>query len=474
MITFSGSHGTFGANYLFNQQKLLKQPQQSSTVIHFGAGTKEETAQQAAPRKKASWPVTAMMTAWLSTLGLGGFLGYQQYETNQDLLSRNQALSGQLDETNNRFASYATGQELNGLQQEMSRRTAELNGRLDTMGRNLVEADTSLSQIQSFLNRIQAESGQRLEDMNGLIDSLRGNLGELRNDVNGINRLVITPEAIRNVMPATAKVVANAEGRTVGSGSGVWIRDGRTGDVFLLTNHHVVSNEEISFRPGLPPVPVSYAIIQNGSETEIPATVVHKYEALDLALLAVDRVPPGVRIVTLRDMEREPLQQGEKVFTVGAPSGFQDNVTTGIISHTNRLRPDMPGMAYVQTDAPINPGNSGGGLFDSQGRLVGINNMVIRRMPATTDGLGFSIRVDVVKDYMNRWPALLAQELEEKARQEAEAEARRQAEAEAEARRQAEEEQRRQQEASPPADSAPKTPDEVPAPQPRPDTNTQE
>ena len=31
-------------------------------------------------------------------------------------------------------------------------------------------------------------------------------------------------------------------------------------------------------------------------------------------------------------------------------------------------------MRVMRTDAAINPGNSGGGLFDAQGKLVGITN----------------------------------------------------------------------------------------------------
>jgi serine protease Do len=47
---------------------------------------------------------------------------------------------------------------------------------------------------------------------------------------------------------------------------------------------------------------------------------------------------------------------------------------------------------YLQTDAPINPGNSGGPLVDEQGRVVGINTMVLRNV----QNIGFSIPITAI------------------------------------------------------------------------------
>ena len=61
---------------------------------------------------------------------------------------------------------------------------------------------------------------------------------------------------------------------------------------------------------------------------------------------------------------------------------------------TRRARPDLgPLRDYnfrlLQTTAAINPGNSGGGLYDADGRLIGINTMTSDKRFA--EGLGFSI-----------------------------------------------------------------------------------
>jgi len=53
---------------------------------------------------------------------------------------------------------------------------------------------------------------------------------------------------------------------------------------------------------------------------------------------------------------------------------------------------------FIQTDASINPGNSGGPLINMQGKIVGINTMII----AGGQGIGFAIPVDQVKDIVSQ------------------------------------------------------------------------
>jgi len=78
-------------------------------------------------------------------------------------------------------------------------------------------------------------------------------------------------------------------------------------------------------------------------------------------------------------------QVGERVYTIGNPSGLAYTVTTGVVSGLREVN----GKPYVQTDAPINPGNSGGPLINDQGRVIGINSMVMRGVT----GIGFAIPI---------------------------------------------------------------------------------
>jgi len=105
-------------------------------------------------------------------------------------------------------------------------------------------------------------------------------------------------------------------------------------------------------------------------------------ENADLALIRL----PGSDCPFIRAALGTAPQVGERVYTVGNPSGLAYTVTTGVVSG---LR-EMDGKAYVQTDAPINPGNSGGPLIDEHGRVIGINSMVMRGV----NGIGFAIPID--------------------------------------------------------------------------------
>jgi Trypsin-like serine proteases, typically periplasmic, contain C-terminal PDZ domain len=65
----------------------------------------------------------------------------------------------------------------------------------------------------------------------------------------------------------------------------------------------------------------------------------------------------------------------------------------------------------VQTDAAINPGNSGGPVVDLSGRLVGIASAKMAFTPqgVPTQGMGFAIPADVVRDSVNRFKQVAKQ-----------------------------------------------------------------
>jgi S1-C subfamily serine protease len=80
------------------------------------------------------------------------------------------------------------------------------------------------------------------------------------------------------------------------------------------------------------------------------------------------------------------LTVGERVYTVGSPSGLENTLGEGIISGLRRRW----GVDLVQTSAPISPGSSGGGLFDAAGNLIGITTFLLR----DAQNLNFAIAAD--------------------------------------------------------------------------------
>ena len=55
----------------------------------------------------------------------------------------------------------------------------------------------------------------------------------------------------------------------------------------------------------------------------------------------------------------------------------------------------------VQTQTPINPGNSGGPLFDTAGRVIGINSFVYLE----AEGLNFAVAGSEIATFMQNMPA---------------------------------------------------------------------
>jgi S1-C subfamily serine protease len=102
----------------------------------------------------------------------------------------------------------------------------------------------------------------------------------------------------------------------------------------------------------------------------------------DLALFTL----PAKFCTHLRSGRSKELSYGQRLYTIGNPSGMAYTLTSGVYSG-ERFDGDT---RYLQTDAPINPGNSGGPLITEDGRVIGINSMVLR----DTQGIGFALPIE--------------------------------------------------------------------------------
>jgi S1-C subfamily serine protease len=132
------------------------------------------------------------------------------------------------------------------------------------------------------------------------------------------------------------------------------------------------------------------------SVTLIDGTEFHSLHAqisdrVDLAMFQL----PADNCPHLTPAESTRLAQGERLYTIGNPSGLAYSVTSGIFSG-DRGSGDQ---RVLQTDAPINQGNSGGPLVTESGRVVGINSQTL----SGTQGIGFAIPIDAV---YREFPAL--------------------------------------------------------------------
>ncbi len=174
--------------------------------------------------------------------------------------------------------------------------------------------------------------------------------------------------AVETVLPAVVTVL-NQSQFGEGSGSGFFVdKNG-----YVVTNYHVVE--------GSRELQVIYA---QGGKT--PATLVGTAPEFDIAVLKVDGPTPDA--LGWGDSSTLPL--GTAVIAIGSVMGeYRNTVTGGILSGFNRQLGKMGGL--LQTDAAINEGNSGGPLIGLDGRVIGINTLVVRGDFADAEGLGFAI-----------------------------------------------------------------------------------
>ncbi len=173
-------------------------------------------------------------------------------------------------------------------------------------------------------------------------------------------------------------VTPHDDGVARGNGSGLVIRP----DGYILTNNHVV---EHAFR-----IEVQ---LQDGRR--FPAQVVGTDPATDLAVIRI----PANNLPALTFADSSSVRPGEWAMAIGSPFGLDYTVTTGVVSSVGRGGLGMNEIEdYIQTDASINPGNSGGPLVDLDGKVIGINTMIIGR----GSGIGFAVSSELARRVTNQ------------------------------------------------------------------------
>jgi S1-C subfamily serine protease len=175
--------------------------------------------------------------------------------------------------------------------------------------------------------------------------------------------------------------VTTAQGQGQGSGF-VYAADGK-----IVTNHHVVNGArsiQVVFSDG----------------RRLAGRVLGSDAGFDLAVVQVE----ATNLPVLPLAESGTLKVGQFVVAIGNPLGYDQTVTTGVISALNRPISDQGNAvarAMHQTDAAINPGNSGGPLVTLDGKVAGVNTQIALTQGATgavaAQGLGFAVPATTVK-----------------------------------------------------------------------------
>jgi serine protease Do len=168
-----------------------------------------------------------------------------------------------------------------------------------------------------------------------------------------------------------AKVEAVNDSGRLGVGTGVTVADG-----WVATNCHVTRHAQ------------ELRVVKGGVRFAVTAQLVDAKH--DLCLLKAQRW--GGKPVELGDSMK--LRRGQAVAGMGYVGGIELTMRDGMIVALH----SFDQARVIQTDAPFTSGASGGGLFDDQGRLIGLMTFRLR------GGANhyFVIPVDWLKTLLNK------------------------------------------------------------------------
>jgi S1-C subfamily serine protease len=169
--------------------------------------------------------------------------------------------------------------------------------------------------------------------------------------------------------------------QTIGGGSGFFI----TSDGFILTNRHVVEDQQADYT----------AVTSDGKE--YAAKILARDPVRDVAIIKIE----GTNFPVANLGDSDTLKIGQTAVAIGNSLGeFSNSVSRGIVSGLKRNL--SAGSVFgeterltdiIQTDAAINPGNSGGPLLDINGSVVGINVAVAQG----AQNVGFALPINQAK-----------------------------------------------------------------------------
>jgi TonB family protein len=175
----------------------------------------------------------------------------------------------------------------------------------------------------------------------------------------------------------------DANGVMMNFGSGVVVAPGE-----IITNCHVVRDGAL------------FHVKKEGHSA--PAYLHFSDKARDLCQLQAAQATSFTRPVRAI-MAMSDLRVGQRVYAIGAPRGLEVTLSDGLISG---LRHSAGGsVQLIQTTAPVSPGSSGGGLFDQDGRLVGITTFILKE----SQNLNFAVPAMWVQELQSKQPDLIEQ-----------------------------------------------------------------
>lgn len=192
------------------------------------------------------------------------------------------------------------------------------------------------------------------------------------------------------------------------AGSGVIYQLEDDGSAYIITNHHVVyENDSITTDHISDDISVFLYGMEN-SQYAIPATYVGGSLNYDIAVLRIESnqlIKSSIEKGTVANVnfaDSNEIRVGQTSIAIGNPEAEGISVTCGIVSVDSEYitmkavdEQTVISLRVIRTDTAVNGGNSGGGLFDDTGKLIGIVNAKVS--DSSVENIAYAIPCNVAK-----------------------------------------------------------------------------
>ncbi len=187
------------------------------------------------------------------------------------------------------------------------------------------------------------------------------------------------------------------------SGSGIiYSLDKEKGDAYIITNYHVVYYSGSNTENGISNDISLYLYGQEAAEYAIPAEYVGGSMNYDIAVLKVSgsRVIAESNAMAVEFADSDSIAVLDKAIAIGNPEDLGISATLGYINVDSEYI-TMQGadgvteikIRVMRMDTAVNSGNSGGGLFDKEGKLIGVVNAKL----TDSENMSYAIPSNFVK-----------------------------------------------------------------------------
>ncbi len=211
---------------------------------------------------------------------------------------------------------------------------------------------------------------------------------------------------VTTVIPPTLFYPGSTETtQQTAKGSGVILQiDKEKGDAYILTNYHVVYSKGADTENDISNDIKCYLYGQEYDKYAIRASFIGGSMAYDLAVLKVSKsdVLRESNAVAAEFADSNKVSILDTAIAIGNPEGRGISATVGAVnveSEQITMR-SLDGTGYLnirvlRIDTAVNSGNSGGGVFDENGKLIGVVNAKVA--DSSVDNIAYAIPSNVAK-----------------------------------------------------------------------------